>query len=78
MAEVLENPVEEIVSTGCDIPPIFGKCPNCKKPLYPRDKNTNQPKAPPVNQGKLSRAKCDGCHSIIEYIGGGEWVVFNG
>ena len=39
-----------------DMPPIFGRCPVCGKPLRPRDKFTGEPKAPPVGQGVLSRA----------------------
>jgi len=61
-----------------EMPPIFGRCPVCKKPLRPRDRFTGEPKAPPVGQGALSRARCDRCGSIIEYIGNGEWVVFEG
>lgn len=58
-----------------EIPPIFGRCPVCGKPLRPRDRYTGEPKAPPIGQGPLSRAKCDRCGSIIEYIGNGEWVA---
>ena len=61
---------------GTDIPPIFGRCPACKKPLRPRDRFTGEPKAPPIGQGVLSRAKCDRCGAIIEYVGNGEWVVY--
>ena len=46
---------------GSEIPPIFGRCPVCKKPLRPRDRYTGEPKAPPIGQGTLSRAKCDRC-----------------
>ena len=62
--------------SGGDIPPIFGRCPVCGKPLFPRDRYTREPKAPPVGQGELSRAKCDRCGAIIEYIGKGEWIPF--
>ncbi len=55
------------------MPPIFGRCPVCKKPLFPRDRFTGQPKAPPVGTGYESRAKCGGCESIICYIGDGNW-----
>ena len=58
------------------IPPIFGRCPVCKKPLRPRDRFTGEPKAPPIGQGILSRAKCDRCGAIIEYVGNGQWVVY--
>lgn len=62
-------------TSGGGIPPIFGRCPACGKPLRPRDRYTGEPKAPPVGQGILSRAKCDRCGAIIEYVGNGEWVV---
>lgn len=61
---------------GSEIPPIFGRCPVCKKPLRPRDRYTGEPKAPPVGQGIYSRAKCDRCGAVIEYVGNGEWVVY--
>ena len=67
--------VPEAIPSEGDIPPIFGRCPVCGKPLRPRDRFTGEPKAPPVGQGVLSRAKCDRCHSIIEYVGNGEWVA---
>lgn len=63
------------VHSDSDIPPIFGRCPVCKKPLRPRDRHTGEPKAPPIGEGVLSRAKCDRCGAIIEYVGNGEWVV---
>jgi len=71
--EIIEEIDEELDDT--DIPPIFGRCPVCKKPLRPRDRFTGQPKAPPIGQGIHSRAKCDKCGAIIEYVGKGEWVV---
>jgi hypothetical protein len=64
----------DLQSSDGEIPPIFGKCPVCGKPLFPRDRYTNEPKAPPIGQGPLSRAKCDRCGAIIEYVGNGEWV----
>ncbi|HSV74464.1 MAG TPA: hypothetical protein VLH79_11965 [Chthonomonadales bacterium] len=65
----------EVADVGVDIPPIFGRCPACGKPLRPRCRFTGEPKAPPIGQGTLSRAKCDRCGAIIEYVGNGEWVV---
>lgn len=56
-------------------PPIFGRCPVCKKPLFPRDRYTGEPKAPPVGTGYASRAKCTGCGAIICYVGDGNWRV---
>ena len=58
-------------------PPAFGRCPVCKKPLRPRCIVTGEPKAPPIGQGKQSRAICTGCGNIIEYIGGGKWKLVN-
>jgi hypothetical protein len=58
-----------------EAPPIFGRCPVCKKPLRPRCKDTGEPKCPPVGTGYESRAKCGGCGTIICYIGKGEWRV---
>jgi uncharacterized protein with PIN domain len=63
----------ETIDLGTDMPPIFGRCPVCGKPLRPRCRYTGEPKAPPVGQGALSRARCDKCMSIIEYVGNGEW-----
>ena len=69
----------DITETPSDIdsPPLFGRCPVCKKPLRPRDLITGEPKAPPVGQGRLSRAICTGCGNIIEYIGDGKWKLVN-
>lgn len=67
--------VPETITSDGDIPPIFGKCPVCGKPLRPRDRYTGEPKAPPIGQGRDSRAKCDRCGSIIEYVGSGDWVA---
>lgn len=57
------------------IPPIFGRCPVCKKPLFPRNKHTGEMQAPPVGKGYESRAKCGGCGTIIYYAGNGNWNV---
>ena len=57
------------------IPPIFGRCPVCKKALFPRDKITGEMKAPPVGKGYESRARCSGCGAIIYYKGDGNWGV---
>ena len=69
--DVTESPVDPLD------PPAFGRCPVCRKPLRPRDLITGEPKAPPVGQGKLSRAICTGCGNIIEYIGNGRWKLAN-
>ena len=74
---VLPEITPDVVPSDGDMPPIFGRCPNCGKPLHPRDRYTQEPKAPPVGQGPLSRARCDACGAIIEYVGNGEWVVCN-
>lgn len=75
----IEEPVRETenapdTSAG-DTPPIFGRCPVCNKPLYPRDRITGQFKAPPVGTGYESRAKCGGCGTILCYMGNGNWRV---
>jgi hypothetical protein len=77
--ETITPPDTEIIQTPEEVeaPPAFGRCPVCKKPLRPRDLITGEPKAPPVGQGKLSRAICTGCGNIIEYIGGGKWKLVN-
>jgi uncharacterized protein with PIN domain len=54
-------------------PPIYGRCPVCNKPLFPRDRFTGEMKAPPVGTGYESRAKCSGCGAIICYAGNGKW-----
>ncbi len=59
------------------MPPIFGRCPVCKKPLFPRNKRTGEMQAPPVGTGYESRAKCGGCGTIIHYKGSGEWGVLS-
>lgn len=69
MTKTLDSPF------GIDCPPIFGKCPSCGKHLRPRCRFTGKPKAPEAGAGDLSRAKCDGCGAIIEYVGGGEWIL---
>lgn len=58
-----------------DAPPIFGRCPVCRKPLRPRCKVTGEPKVPPVGTGYESRARCGGCGTILCYTGNGEWRV---
>lgn len=75
--ETIRTPdITETPADG-DAPPAFGRCPVCKKPLRPRDLFTGEPKAPPVGQGKQSRAICTGCGNIIEYIGNGKWKIAN-
>lgn len=81
------NPVLEqervddlLQETGTDedteeAPPIFGRCPVCGKPLFPRDKRTGQPRAPAVGAGYDSRARCSGCGAVITYLGDGKWSV---
>ena len=78
--EIDDSPLEapDWEQSGGGMDSIFGRCPACGKPLRPRDRNTGEPKAPPIGQGVLSRAKCDRCHQIIEYVGNGEWVVWDG
>jgi hypothetical protein len=73
--EVIPDIERDIDPVDDEMPPIFGRCPNCGKPLRPRDRFTGEPKAPPIGQGPLSRAKCDKCGAIIEYVGNGQWVV---
>ncbi|MFA6046460.1 MAG: hypothetical protein WC718_15855 [Phycisphaerales bacterium] len=68
--------VPEANTSDGEAPPIFGRCPACGKPLHPRDRYTGEPKAPPVGQGLQSRAKCDKCGALIEYVGDGKWVVW--
>lgn len=62
------------ISSG-EMPPIFGRCPVCNKPLFPRDRYTGEAKAPPVGTGYESRAKCGGCGAILCYMGDGNWRV---
>ncbi len=69
----VEEREPEIADSGTDMPPIFGRCPVCGKHLRPRDRYTGEPAAPPVGAGILSRAKCDKCGAIIEYMGNGVW-----
>lgn len=63
------------VETPGDAPPIFGRCPVCRKPLRPRCKVTGEPRVPPVGTGYESRARCGGCGTILCYTGNGEWRV---
>jgi hypothetical protein len=72
--ETEENIEDMLDETG--IPPIFGRCPVCRKPLNPRCRFTGVPTAPPIGQGHLSRAKCDKCGAVIEYVGNGKWEVY--
>ena len=65
----------DVAPIDTDVPPIFGRCPVCGKPLRPRDRFTGEPKAPAVGAGVLSRARCDRCGAIIEYVGNGQWVA---
>ena len=79
--ELLEPEVEIDNDEDMDTegaPPIFGRCPVCKKPLFPREKITGEMKAPPVGTGYESRAKCGGCGAIICYVGNGNWRVVTG
>ena len=73
--ETIIETEELTADSGIDMPPIFGRCPVCKKPLFPRDKITGEMRAPVVGKGYESRAKCGGCGSIIYYAGNGEWNV---
>lgn len=73
----VEEREPEIADSETTMPPIFGRCPVCNKYLRPRDFFTDEPAAPPVGAGRLSRAKCDKCGSIIEYMGNGVWRAVN-
>ena len=73
MSVVIERELD-VTETPADMPPIFGKCPVCRKPLNPRCRYTGEPKPPLVNAGKDSVAKCSRCGSFIVYVGNGEWV----
>src|SRR5258708_3873403 len=75
-ARIVETDDTPDTSTG-DTPPIFGRCPVCNKPLYPRDRFTDEFKAPPVGTGYESRAKCSRCGTILCYAGGGNWRVLS-
>jgi hypothetical protein len=79
---VLEQERVEELYQGTDIdeetedaPPIYGRCPVCGKPLFPRDKRTGEPRAPAVGGGYDSRARCSGCGTILTYRGDGKWAV---
>jgi uncharacterized protein with PIN domain len=63
----------DIAPDDAEAPPVFGRCPVCNKPLFPRDRMTGQLKAPPVGTGYESRAKCGGCGTILVYLGNGNW-----
>ncbi len=56
-------------------PPVYGRCPVCDKPLYPRSRHTGEFKAPLVGSGYESRARCLGCGTILCYSGAGRWRV---
>jgi len=71
---ILETEEAPDTDTG-GVPPIFGRCPVCNKPLYPRDRFTGAFKAPPVGTGYESRARCGGCGAILCYVGNGNWRV---
>ena len=58
-----------------EAPPVFGRCPVCGKPLFPRDKRTGEPRAPAIGGGYDSRARCSGCGTILTYLGDGKWGV---
>jgi len=58
------------------LPPVFGYCPYCSNPLHPRRVDTGEPAYPQVGAGDWSRARCDKCGRVIEYVGRGEWVVY--
>jgi len=64
---------EEVRPDTGDAPPIFGRCPVCGKPLRPRDKRTGAPAAPTPGKGYESRARCNGCGTILVYLGEGRW-----
>ena len=84
MPVILDEPITErkpemkSTSDGCDFPPPFGRCPQCQAPLRPRDRYTDEPRMPPINAGRDSRAKCDRCGALIQYVGKGEWVIWDG
>lgn len=65
------DPQETLAGAGSD----FGRCPVCKKPLRPRCRLTGEPRTPPPGTGYESRAKCDGCGTVLCYVGEGEWRV---
>lgn len=77
--ETDEGEEEEREDAGdLDFNAPFGRCPVCNKPLRPRDRYTGQPKAPPVGRGRESRAKCDSCQAVIDYVGNGKWMPYDG
>ena len=65
------DPQERPAHSGSD----FGRCPVCEKPLRPRCRLTGEPRVPPAGSGYESRARCDGCGTVIYYCGEGEWRV---
>lgn len=56
-----------------DLPPIYGTCPECGKPLLPREKETGRLRPPVANDAYRGRARCTGCGSLLQYRGDGEW-----
>lgn len=64
---------QEVEPDTGDMPPVFGRCPVCGKPLRPRDKRTGAPAAPKPGTGYESRARCSGCGTILVYLGGARW-----
>jgi hypothetical protein len=66
-----EPDVERLTS---DAPPNFGECPVCSKKLRPRDRQTGQPREP-KGSGWAARAKCDGCGTLLLYLGNKKWRV---
>ncbi len=73
--EVIETPddIQDAEENDTGLPPIYGRCPVCNKPLFPRDRMTGQLRVPPVGTGYESRAKCGGCGTILVYQGNGNW-----
>ncbi len=80
MIKTIEKPVEleRKVESGCDIPPIFGRCPVCKHELRPHDKITGLLKPPTTDDTKYSRAICISCNTVLQYLGSGCWSVYKG
>lgn len=75
--ETIEKPQVAPETSIDGAPPLFGRCPVCKKPLSPKCIETGKPKAPKIGAGRDSRAICNGCGNIIEYIGDGKWKLVN-
>ena len=77
MPVIEEETIEEVYDDSVGMPPIYGRCPVCGKPLFPRDRVTGQARVPPVGTGYESRAKCGGCGTILVYLGSGKWRPLN-